>query len=211
METKPSILLFDLGGVIIDLYPQKTIAAFAQLANKSEAEVLQAYEEATIFQQHEKGLINNEAFRSQLKLDFRMEASDQDFDLAWNAMLGDIPSQAIEAVKQLKENYTCCVLSNTNAIHEKAFHETLSQQHQFTHLDQLFDQVFFSHELHERKPDQAIYHKVVEALKVPAEQILFLDDSEVNVAAAQQAGMQSIHIPRNGGFSQILNTYLAWS
>lgn len=205
---KIKILLFDLGGVIIDLFPEKTIGAFAELANKSITEIEKAYQQATIFQQHEKGLIDNASFRHGLQQQFQFTASDAAFDKAWNAMLGDIPAEVLGAVKSFSRHYSCCVLSNTNAIHEKAFHEILDKQHGAYHLNEIFEQVYFSHELNERKPDAGIYTKVIESLGVEAGEILFLDDSEANIAAAKAVGIQGLYIPRNGGFQDLLNAYL---
>lgn len=202
------VLLFDLGGVIIDLFPQRTITAFAQLANKTEAAVAAAYETGNMFHPHEKGLVGDETFRTQLQQHFGFTANIADFDKAWNAMLGDIPAQVLDSILILKKEYKCCVLSNTNAIHEKAFHHILAHQHGKQHLNEIFDRVFFSHELNERKPDAAIYQKVIQSLGVAAEEILFLDDSEVNIAAAKAVGMQGLYIPRNGGFQDLLNAYL---
>lgn len=202
------VLLFDLGGVIIDLYPQQTISAFAHLANKMEEEITAAHQEAALFQQYEKGLISNETFRLGVRQQFKFLTPDPAFDKAWNAMLGDIPSEILASVETLKTKYKCCVLSNTNAIHEKAFHQILAKQHGLQHLNELFDKVYFSHELNERKPDEAIYLKVISDLGLQADEVLFLDDSEVNIAAAQAVGMHGIYIPRNGGFIELLNAYL---
>jgi FMN phosphatase YigB (HAD superfamily) len=205
---KIKVLLFDLGGVIIDLFPERTIASFAQLANKTERAVADAYEGAGIFQQHEKGLIGNEEFRAEIQQHFAFSADSSAFDTAWNAMLGDIPSDIVASVETLKTRYKCCVLSNTNAIHEKAFHQILAKQHGLRHLNELFDKVYFSHELKERKPDEAVYLKVISDLGLKAEEVLFLDDSEINIAAAKAVGIQGLYIPRNGGFQNLLKAYL---
>lgn len=57
---------------------------------------------------------------------------------------------------------------------------------------ELFNHVCFSGELRIVKPDPAIYHVSLRALDEPAGQTLFIDDREVNVAAARALGMPAI-------------------
>ncbi|GAB3341889.1 HAD family phosphatase [Marivirga atlantica] len=202
------ILLFDLGGVIINLYPERTFKAFAELAGIDEWDVMEAYKEAEFFKLHEQGIMNNEHFRDKLRKALNVITDDESIDKAWNAMLGDIPEDRIEDIKQLKKKFRCVVLSNTNSIHENCFHKILSESHSFTHLNELFNEVFFSHELSDRKPEPSIYQKVQEACGVELNEILFLDDSKENIAAAKSVGMHVLHIPRNEGFSDLLNRKL---
>jgi len=202
------IILFDLGGVIINLYPEKTFKAFAELAGIDEWDVMDAYKEAEFFKLHEQGIMNNEHFRDKLRKALNVITDDASIDKAWNAMLGDIPKDRIEAIKTFKNDYQCMVLSNTNSIHEQCFHSILSQSHRFNHLNELFDKVFFSHELTDRKPEPSIYQKVQKACGVELNEILFLDDSKENIEAAKSVGMHVLHIPRNEGFSDLLSQKL---
>ena len=55
-----------------------------------------------------------------------------------------------------------------------------------------FDSLCFSGEVKIMKPDPAIYHICLQSLGVPAAQTLFIDDREVNVAAARAIGMHGI-------------------
>ncbi len=202
------IILFDLGGVIINLYPERTFRAFANLAKTSEEEVLMIYEDAEYFKHHEKGLIDDELFRDKLRKSLTIIIADNELDSAWNAMLGEIPSDRIATIEQLKKGYKCMVLSNTNSIHEQHFHQQLSSKHGLSHLSELFDQVFFSHEINERKPEVEVFEIIVDRCGVQPNEILFLDDSELNVEMAERVGMHGLHIPRNQGFSVLLQQKL---
>ncbi len=201
-------LLFDLGGVIINLHVEKTIEAFAELSGKSESEVAEKYASADYFRSFEIGQISEKQFREALRLDLGIQVADEEMDEAWNAMLGDIPASRIEQIKRLKENYHCVVLSNTNAIHEKCFHKILEKAHGYNHLNQLFHQVHFSHELQLRKPNEDIYLKVLQVQETDACDILFLDDTFPNLLTAEKLAYQTLHIPRNQGFSELLNEKL---
>ncbi len=197
-------LLFDLGGVIIDLHVEKTIEAFSTLSGKTSAEVTDKYMSATYFQAFEMGQISDQEFRETLRKDLDLQVPDSDIDTAWNAMLGNIPNNRVEEIKRLKKDYHCVVLSNTNAIHEKAFHAILEKSHGYKHLNELFHQVHFSHELQLRKPNDDIYLKVLEIQQTEAHNILFLDDTLPNLLTAEKLGYRTLHIPRNEGFTTLL-------
>lgn len=206
---KIKTIIFDLGGVIINLYVEKTISAFAQLSGRSEQEVEKAYLSADVFKQYEKGLISDAEFRQCLKDEFALKATDTEIDQAWNAMLGEIPTDRIEAIKSLIRDFKCIVLSNTNAIHAKAFHKILSDSFPFKHLNDLFHEVYFSHELKQRKPDQEIYQNVLSLSQTESTEALFMDDSQLNLGAASELNIHTLHIPRNGGFMNLLKGKLS--
>ncbi|SMG27665.1 putative hydrolase of the HAD superfamily [Marivirga sericea] len=202
-------IIFDLGGVIINLYVEKTIVAFSELSGLSEKEVESAYLSADVFKQYEKGLISDADFRQSLRDQFKLKVSDYEINSAWNAMLGEITAERIESIRYLLQNYKCIVLSNTNAIHERAFHKILSDSFPYQHLKELFHEVYFSHELNQRKPDREIYENVLSLAKTQANEALFMDDGIQNLNSASQLGIHTLHIPRNGGFMHLLENKLS--
>jgi putative hydrolase of the HAD superfamily len=205
---KIKTIIFDLGGVIINLYVEKTISAFAQLSGLSEKEVEEAYLSADVFKQYEKGLISDDEFRQSLRSSFNLKATDDEIDHAWNSMLGEIPGDRIESIKNLRQNYKCIVLSNTNAIHEKAFHKILSASFPYQHLSDLFHEVYFSHDLNQRKPNLEIYQNVLNLSQTQSTDALFMDDGQVNLDSAAEMGIHTLHIPRNVGFITLLEKKL---
>jgi len=206
---KIKTIIFDLGGVIINLYVEKTISAFSQISGLSEKEVEKAYLSADVFKKYEKGLISDGKFRENLRDKFNLKASDDEIDKAWDSMLGEIPIDRIEAIKRLMLNYKCIVLSNTNAIHAKAFHKILGDSFQYTHLNELFHEVYFSHDLNQRKPDHEIYQNVLSLSQTESNEALFMDDSQLNLDSAAKLGIQTLHIPRNSGFIDLLENKLS--
>ena len=206
---KIKTIIFDLGGVIVNLYVEKTIAAFSELSGLSEKEVEKAYLSADVFKQYEKGLISDAEFCKSLRVEFNLKATDTEIRSAWNAMLGEIPVDRIESIKTLLQHYKCIVLSNTNAIHEKAFHKVLSDSFPYQHLNGLFHEVYFSHELNQRKPDEEIYQNVLKLSETEASESLFMDDGIANLDAASGLGIHTLHIPRNGGFMNLLKHKLS--
>lgn len=205
---KIKTIIFDLGGVIINLYVEKTISAFSKLSGLSEKEVEKAYLSANVFKEYEKGLISDIEFRQNLRANFNLETTDDEIDQAWNAMLGEIPADRIKTILDLKKEFKCIVLSNTNSIHERAFHRILSDSYPYQHLNNLFHEVYFSHDLNQRKPDQEIYQNVLSLSQAEASEALFMDDSQLNLDSASKFGIHTLHIIRNAGFIHLLEDKL---
>ena len=95
--------------------------------------------------------------------------------------------EMIEWAKSIKERgVTLALLSNMST----PTYEALQQDDRWPAF---FDHYIISGLLKVNKPDRVIYEHVVNVSNTPAAQILFLDDLELNVIAAQEAGMQAIH------------------
>ena len=57
-----------------------------------------------------------------------------------------------------------------------------------------FRKVFASHEMGLRKPEAAAFAHIAKEIGVPAERILFFDDSLGHVEAARACGLQAVHV-----------------
>ncbi len=187
-------IIFDLGGVIINLAPQKTVEAFARLSGLSPEKVLKAYSERPEFHLYEKGLLTNHEFRSALRGLFNVEASDAELDRCWNAMLLDIPLQRIQLLEKLKRNYRVFLLSNTNDIHLQCFNQIAKGVTGQPGLEPWFHKAYYSHLLKMRKPDVEIYEHVLQENHLQPAATLFLDDNLANLEGARQAGIQTFHV-----------------
>ncbi|MEQ9301990.1 MAG: HAD family phosphatase [Cyclobacteriaceae bacterium] len=184
-------IIFDLGGVIIDLDTTATVKSFAKLSGQPETEMLDVFQHNQLFLDYEKGLISSENFRDELRNLLLVEASDQELDQAWNAMLGAIEQPRLDLMLQLQERYEVMVLSNTNEIHEQAFHRILKEVSGKSHLNAFAHQVCFSHDIGMRKPDAEIYDFVITENGIKPEETLFLDDRLDNLEAAKKNGWQA--------------------
>lgn len=201
------IIIFDLGGVIIDLHVDQTVKHFSEALKKSEEEVAKAHQEADFFLLYEKGLISDDQFYLALNNHFQTTVDHNTLSDAWNAMLGKIVSEKIDFIQQLQNTYECWVLSNTNAIHERKFNQILMADAGYKRLHDVFDKVYFSHELNMRKPDAEIFEHILTTNRVEPGDAVFLDDSEENIRSAQKVGMGGIHIPRNADFRDYLKDW----
>ena len=114
-------IIFDLGGVFINLDEQKTIGAFASISQLTRQEIENKIHDLEGYKLFEKGLIGENDLRSLVRKEFKVEANDPEIDQCLNAMLLDIPVERIQLLEHLKHKFDLYLLSNTNSIHFKKF------------------------------------------------------------------------------------------
>ncbi|MEP3388750.1 MAG: HAD family phosphatase [Reichenbachiella sp.] len=187
-------IIFDLGGVIIDLDFKRTPEAFSKLTDWKFEDIYQMYFEPGLLQDYEKGLLSDQELRKGINDLFGTQLTDAQIDKAWCAMLGSIPKARLDFMNELRKKHQVLVLSNTNAIHVEAFNQTIKQVSGEESLEAFADEVYFSHELKMRKPDEEIYQEVLKRSNNKAEDCLFLDDTQHNLDTAAQLGIHTMHI-----------------
>lgn len=186
-------VVFDLGAVILNIDPQLSVDQFTKLGVPDLFGFLFGTEEHQYFEDFERGRHTPEQFRAHVALSSGITASDEVFDAAFNAMLLDFPLQRIQAVQRCAKSVPTFLLSNTNEIHYQHY------AHRLAHagvacLDDLFCSAFFSHRVGMRKPDDEIYQYLIAQIGIPAHKILFLDDNQRNIEAANRNGIRTIHV-----------------
>lgn len=187
-------IVFDLGAVIINIDFQKTFEAFANLANTDVIEVLGKFETQNILHRYETGEVDDKGFRNLIRQELGSHLSDEQIDKAWNALLLDIPKERIDLILRLKNKYRIFILSNTNAIHIREVNNILHNTTGIENLDNIFEKVYYSHEVALRKPDSAIYEYVLKDKNLKASETIFLDDNLDNIKASERAGITSIWV-----------------
>lgn len=197
-------IIFDLGGVLVDLSTEKTAEAFAALADISTHNVFQAYTSNPDFNAYEKGDISDSDFRNAVRRIFSINASNFEIDQCWNAMLLNLPSTKLTLLEALKQHFKTIVLSNTNAIHLNYIERFMLNG---SPLELLFHKAYYSHKVRMRKPELNIYTHVLEENNLTPEQTIFLDDSQENIDAAKSLGIQTIHITHSDLIFDIFKKY----
>lgn len=189
-------IIFDLGGVILNLRYENTLDKFAEILNKPVAPFYTKKEQTSLFDDYEKGLITSQEFRLGIRELLNEEITDDQIDEAWNAMLLDLPKERVEMLKTLKGKYRIFLLSNTNEIHINAFNEIVNNTlgDDFGDFKQLFEQAYYSYEMGDRKPHPSIFDFVVEKNKLDKSTTLFIDDSIQHVEGAKKAGLHAHHL-----------------
>lgn len=184
-------IIFDLGGVILNINYELTAMAFKQLGITNFDKLYSQAQQNHLFDHLEKGIISNHDFRSELRKVANLEISDEEIDTAWNAMLLDLPKERIDILNAAKKNYRTFLLSNTNDIHYKAYEKDLYQSHGIKSLASLFEKQYLSHQIHFRKPDAEAFEFVLKDAHIKADETLFIDDSIQHINGAKKLGIHT--------------------
>ncbi len=189
-------IIFDLGGVIVNIDPHLTAQAFADLSNSDPVDIMQLHQSHNFFTEYEKGLITDEKFREHICEFIGKIAPAEVIDRAWGALLLDIPTQKVKLIKEAKEKYRTFLLSNTNHIHWLKFSKTVKDT---TGMDigYFFEKVYYSYEMGKRKPDEDIFEQVLQENSLIPDETLLIDDSLPNIETAQRLGIKTLHVSRN--------------
>ena len=189
--TKIKNIIFDLGGVILNLDYTKTDKEFHKLGLNNFSKLYSKKKQSKIFDDFEKGRFSAEKFIFLIKQSENLKLKDSDFINAWNAMLLEIPKERMEFIKRLKKDYNIYLLSNTNEIHIKKFEADLRKNNWLRDFQDCFDQVYYSSNMGMRKPDYDCFNKVLEDHNLKAHETLFIDDSLQHIEGAKKVGINA--------------------
>lgn len=184
-------IIFDFGGVIIDLDMQKTEDAFKNLGIQDFNDHFNQLKQSALFDNLDKGRITEHEFREKLNHEWGTQFSDRQIDDAWNAMLGEIPAAKLKLLQEIHHSFRTFLLSNTNIIHIKQITKYLAVTYGRPNLDDLFDKVYYSFVVDARKPDPAIFLKVINDNDLKPAETLFIDDSPQHIEAARSLGLRT--------------------
>lgn len=195
MEKAPNIknILFDLGGVILDINVHATLKQFYDLGFPAALMQYPQSMSTDLFFNYETGKTNTEQFRDEIRLTTGIEISDEAIDEAWNAMLLRIPKERTALLKVLSKRYDIYMLSNTSELHVEVF-EKMYLDAAGESIHDVFKKIYYSYEIGLHKPDRATWEYVIRDSGILPEETLFLDDNIHNIKASQELGFQAIHI-----------------
>lgn len=188
-------IIFDMGSVILNLDFLKTELAFAEygIGNFNQYYTLQTA--TPVFEQLETGKISPEDFYDVFRKITLSTISNQQIEIAWNAMLLDFPTERISLLKELRSKYQIYLLSNTNEIHYRHIMKIFKEQNDGEDFNDIFIKAYYSHQLGMRKPDKIIFETVLKDADLLAGETIFIDDAIANIESAKSTGLQTIHLP----------------
>ncbi len=184
-------IIFDLGGVIINLDIPKTISEFNKLTNKPFESIYTQLQQSPIFDLFDKGQISEADFFFELNNSLDQPLTHKQLLNAWNAMLLDFPIHRLELLNQLKQRYRIFLLSNTNETHIAQFENDLYQHHGYKNLEPFFEKVYYSCRMNMRKPDREIFDFVLQENTLNASETIFIDDSPQHIEGALKIGIKA--------------------
>lgn len=188
-------IIFDFGGVIMDINIGRTIVAFnnLQIEGLESEDIISAHKKFLL--DLELGLISPSQFIDAIHSDYpdAKNVSENQIWEAWNALLQPYIPKRIELLESIKKNYRTYLLSNTNFPHRVKFKSMYREQFG-ENFDDLFIKCFYSDEMNLRKPNHEIYKQVMDDIRLNPKQTLFIDDNELNITEARKFGLQAYHL-----------------
>ncbi len=174
-------LLFDLGGVLIEL---GSLAPILETSEQSSETVWENWLHNPHVREFESGQCSEQAFARAMIHDLSLSLDESTFLEHFRAWPVGVYAGADQLLAKLSQRYQTVCLSNTNQTH---FDDFLSKQSLLDH----FEIGFFSHQTGRLKPDPVAFEQVIEHLSLPPGEILFFDDNPHNVKAARDIGLQA--------------------
>ena len=184
-------IVFDLGGVLLNIDYRRTEKAFAELGMTQFPQLYTQFYSNQLFSNLETGKIGALDFENALIRESGLDLRPDQIRRAWNAMLLDLPAERLELLSRLKDRYRLFLLSNTNAIHYDHFTAYVRATYGLESLDILFDRAYYSHIMGLRKPFAEAYRFVMDREGLKASECLFIDDTRPNLSGAQEVGMHT--------------------
>jgi len=198
-------IIFDLGGVIINLDYARTIDEFNKLSVKPFETIFTQLQQSPLFDQFDKGAITETAFFEEIKKSLLPGTSKEEILHAWNAMLLDFPIHRLQLLTKLKTKYRLFLLSNTNETHVAQLEAILYKQHGFKKLEPFFEKVYYSNRTGMRKPDPEIFDLVLNENKLNKNETIFIDDSPQHIQGAMNAGIKAYYLSKGKDVSELIS------
>ncbi|MDE6397077.1 MAG: HAD family phosphatase [Muribaculaceae bacterium] len=188
-------LLFDLGGVIMNIEKDRCVEAFRQIGLENPDRFFGEYGQGGCFGQLESGQISADEWRRQVRdLIGRDDVTDSDIDNAFMAFLIGIPRKRLEDLLELKKSFGIYLLSNTNPVMWNAFIAEQFRQIPGLDITDYFDGIVTSFEAKSLKPSPEIFEYTARTLSIDPAETVFFDDSAENCRSAASLGWGTVHV-----------------
>lgn len=185
-------LIFDLGGLFIDVYMDRFAADLQLLVGKEVKPTLEKLQNDKFFDAYETGHISTAAFLDTLAEAFGRNIGHEHYAACWNAILGQVQLEQLALIQPLRKHCDVVLLSNTNSLHVGALETDFEQRYPGEKLSGYFDRIFYSQEIGLRKPNADVFDFVVQTQAFNPANTLFIDDSPGHLLGAQALGIQTL-------------------
>jgi FMN phosphatase YigB (HAD superfamily) len=189
-------IIFDLGGVLLNIDYSLTENAFIAAGVTNFPQLYSQLQQSDLFDRWETGQMSRAEFISTMQQASSTPLTEQQVLDCWNALLLNFPLRRLQILQQLRLYYDLVLLSNTNEIHEEVFNNTLQSSHGIPNIGVFFDKVYLSHRVGMRKPDVALFQRVLDENGFKPEHTLFIDDSPQHIEAAKKTGIRTIYLEK---------------
>jgi putative hydrolase of the HAD superfamily len=184
-------IIFDLGGIFIDIDFKKTEKAFADLGIVDFNRFFTQHTASPLFQDLETGKLTPEEFYDGFRRETDSALTNDQIKDAWNLLLGRFPTKQLIWLEEIGFRYKIYLFSNTNIIHYDAFQQIYRDCTGKDNFDDYFVKAYYSHDLGLRKPTPESFAKILALENLRADETLFIDDTPKNIEGAKQAGLHA--------------------
>ena len=188
---KISTLIFDFGGVLINLNREKALEEFEKIGLLDTAKLLDNFLPVDIFMQLEIGELSEDEFLEKLTARSTQNPTKEQVKAAFLTFLQDIPAQKLDLLLELKKRFKILMLSNTNPIHF-VWCKNTKFNYKGLNINDFFDKCYVSYEQKTAKPQKEIFEILLKEQNIKAEECLFLDDASANIETAKSLKFNTI-------------------
>ncbi len=184
-------IIFDMGGVLLDLDRPRCIAAFERIGFPQANGMLSHYAQTGILGELEAGIATPAQFYDHVRRESGRNSSDEQIAAAFNAFVVGLPAYKLQMLRDLAPRFGIYLLSNTNAVMMPDIRERYFTQLPGLTFDDYFVRAFLSYEMGYIKPDPEIFRKMVHEAAFDPTECLFIDDGKANVEVAAGLGFHT--------------------
>lgn len=189
-------IIFDLGGVFLNLNYQLTEDAFVAAGVTDFHTYFTQHFSNPLFEQLETGKISEQDFYQGFREQTGTSINDETIRDAWNAMLLDFPAARLQWLNEVSKRYRIFLFSNTNQIHYDAFMARFTQDHPGVDFNSYFIKAYYSQYMGLRKPYPEAFQFILNEQQLNPAETLFIDDTSKNITGAQAVGLQTIYLEK---------------
>ncbi len=179
-------LLFDLGGVVLEVNFQHVFKSWAAMSALDEHEIKTLFKMDEHYQQHERGQIDASVFFDHLRQSLQLTATDDEMTNAWNSIFGNEMTSSLDAIDMVRSKLPVYGFSNTNRTHQ------IYWEHHYPRIPNTFEKLYVSSEIGMRKPEAEAFELILNELSLEPNEVLFFDDTQENIDGAERLGMQTV-------------------
>lgn len=183
-------LIFDMGGVLIDLDRDASVEAFRTIGYPDADELLDNYAPKGVFRQLEIGNFAPEDFYAHVQNHIGRDIPVEQIENALLKFLNGLPVYKLDMLRDLRKRFNIFMLSNTNAIMMPYIREKYFTQQGLTFED-YFDRAYLSFEMRAMKPDEEIFNRMIADGQIDPAYSFFIDDGPANIETARKLGFRT--------------------
>ncbi len=187
-------IIFDLGGVFLDIHFELTKQAFIKLGVTDFDAMFTQHHANDLFELLETGKLSPEEFYEAFRKETGTSLTNDQIKTAWNALLGSFLAERIQWLAEIKTRYNIYLFSNTNQIHYEQFIADFNKAFPGKDFNAHFIQAYYSQTMGLRKPNLESFEYILNEQELNAAETLFIDDTIKNIEGAKLAGLQTIHL-----------------